>query len=187
MSPLANGSPSMERRNIWRPIYGRVDLTAAAIGTKYVFDAKRDATNGVEHTNLPEGNAIGAGETFDVYGLRIACIGFSEVDLEGFLKNYGFTFSIGGRMIIEAPVLYYPGGCGISGAAATTVAATSLQAWTNGTTAPSGIQLWPPDLIIRLGENDKFRGTFSSIGGYTMAGTGSVLVFLDGVYTDPRR
>ena len=184
---IQNQVPDFSRK-LYRPLYDTLVLAAGAIGTKQqLFINPVSATKGLELTNMQFAKQLAPGERFEVFALKARFVGFSQSDLDGVLKNYALTFTIGGRPVWQGPLHECPGGGGAAGYAATTAAATTLAAATNGVADPRASNQFPADLFIPIADGDAFIAELSSVAGFTMVGTGQIALVLEGIYYDSVR
>lgn len=168
----------------YRPLYDYSNLTAAAIGLNVTFfQTPVGGSKGLELTNLyGKGFELPNPEMFDAYAMRIIIIGALIVDIEGILKNYCFSFFVSGKLRWQGKADYYQAGAGIAGAAVTTVAATTLQAWSNGQPGSQAVAHVPGNYMVRIGTGEQFRVEMTSLTGYTITQACQLGVLLEGVY-----
>jgi len=110
-------------------------------------------------TNMDKGGKIPSGRSFRLYELAVSfnaeAIG---TDIAQCLDTMALRFEKqGGQLVIQhGPIRNWPGGVGLSGYAATTVSATSLQAASNGNPDLRGVRKFRIPRVLRANESFKY-------------------------------
>lgn len=107
---------------------------AATTSARYsMFTVAQGGTKTKVDTNLQVATKLQSPQWFNTFNVAVHTGGnMDKVDLDALYNNYYLEFWVGDKVYIEGPIFCFPGGVGLNGSAATTVAATTLQNYTNG-------------------------------------------------------
>lgn len=178
MGNNANYVPDrFSRRNV--PLYDTQDYTTAAQATEIELFARTESANGKRVTNLLKANEVPSPGGFVCKAIRAVFLQALAADIDKWLANYRLSLKAGpGKTVLASGMLdYFPGGAGVSGAAATTATTTTLQSWTNGIADPRAICVLPVEILMAGGEYFQVVLEGTTI---TPAAAGVLRVYLDG-------
>lgn len=151
-----------------------------------LFQAPISASKGIEQTNMTLAGQLPSPTAMKILSLRVALIGMIVVDIESLYKKYCLRLKIGNKYFLEAPVNFFPGGSGLSGAVATTATTTSIQAWANGAPDPRAIYTLGQEFALDLPSGVPFAVELQGTSFTTNASGGGIhmQVFLDGLISE---
>lgn len=174
------------------PLYDTYTLAAAQAipATITFFDTPASATKGRHLTNLSKQRQLVNPEQFIMSALRVVPVGMDEADIIALMKNYRLLFSLDRKEQLEAPIEFWPGGAGVSGAATTTAATTTIKQWCNGLPSPGAVNLFGIDADPRIGDTRFFIDSETTIDLQLMAsaspgnsvGAIHLRIYLDGYH-----
>lgn len=143
--------PGVRNKN-QTPLYDTKTVAAAgATGTSIEFFANTESASGIQVTNLRRANQLEQGEKFTCFGIAFSVVNPDRADLTELYKNYAAVLQVSGGDRIKAPIEHFPSGGGVhAGAAATTVAATTIFSATNGAPGMNAVNMLAPEYAIEI-------------------------------------
>ena len=164
----------------------KVAANTATASLYTLFQAPISSAKGINETNMTDSGKLPIPVSMKIMALRVALVGMTVGDIETLYKNYCMRLKIGQKYFLEAPVNFFPGGGGISGAVSTTAATTTIQAWSNGVPNPQAIYGVGPEYALDLPSNVPFAVELQGTSFTTTTGGGGIYmqVFLDGLISE---
>jgi len=166
----------------YSPLYSVKKVAAAtATGTKISFFQDTAAAIGIQETNMEAAGVINPPGRFEALALRFIMVGQQEEDIEALSKNFAARFTVLGKTRWQGPLPYFAGGGGISGAVATTAAATTVQEWNNGNPDPRAVALVPFEDRVHIEALAKITVDLETGGaGFTTTAAVYIMAILEG-------
>jgi len=170
------------------PLYDTYTLAVeTAVPTHIIMFADPiSPTKGPELTNMKKSHELPTPEKITVMAMRMVTLGMDEVDLISLMKQYTAQLIVSGKVLLDAPIEFWPGGAGIVGVVAGPTTGVAIEEWGNGVSDPRAIASILPDLRIKIEPGETFSvelfGTTFSTAAATAGGTGVFLrCYLDGI------
>ena len=117
-------------------------------------------------TNLRSGGRVPDGESWTISHMGICPRPDADPDdVVAFISNVACNFTKRTYEQIMGPAFFWPGGCGVSGVATTTLPAAQFIAVNNGVPAPSAMTRFATPIELASGETFSF--SFDFINGFT--------------------
>lgn len=169
------------------PLYDTLDVAAGGAvttGTKF-FDTVTGKN--FSQTNMQISQRLPAPEAFSIQAIRVRWReNILRSDLDALLDGFALELWLGSKQYQRAPLWHFNAGGGVTGFAATTVAATSLQSLSNGVVGRQAMHRLAIPIVIENQMNFycQIVGTSSiTLAAGGAGGTGLKLqVLLDGFY-----
>lgn len=165
MSNMTNATAPGSNRNLatliqrsretrYIPLYDSNTIANAAVGLAAQFFNNVAGKNLVQ-TNMPSNSVLPAPRQFLVEQLcMVLPIDCNTADAQALTGQAAIQWFISDKQYFQGPVFSVPGGVGLSGFAATGVAATTFDVATNGAPSPAArFNLHRPGQLIRSQEN----------------------------------
>lgn len=151
-----------------------------------LFQSPISSSKGIELTNMTDSGKLPFPISLKIMAIRVALVGMIQADIESLYKKYCLRLKIGQKYFLEAPVNFFPGGAGISGAVATTATTTTMNPLNNGVPDPRAVYGVGPEYALDLPSGVPFAVELQGTSFTTTATTGGIYmqVFLDGLISE---
>lgn len=147
---------------ITQPLYDSELVLAAGTTTlRFFATPKGQAAKSALHTNMELAGQLPSPWTFEIRGFAFKVANTTTpADVKEITDTGWFQLTIGSKDFGVFPLQLIGGGAGLAGFSATTVAATTLDAVSNGTPNPSSIYILTKPITILENENFNVTATW---------------------------